>query len=89
MSRLGTCTHAHRVTKLWRSVPRTQPHQKAWVEVKDHNEYTCQHLDQYPHLPPPIMRMNGGFSIRETDCDVCLCYAPKVLVKPKKDAPRG
>lgn len=82
MSKLGTCRWGYQIQEMWRtrggldySHPHTPPHKTHEVLPE---AYTCQWLDQHDHerLPPPIKRRNGGFDIRDTDCDACTHYEP-------------
>jgi hypothetical protein len=74
MKRLGTCAFAHQIQEIEHVPVSHQPHLRPYVE-KSPEAYTCQFfLDE--ELPPPLRRYNGGFEIRENDCESCAYYIP-------------
>ena len=77
MSRLGTCRWAYQIQEMWRGEDLESL--KRVADTTD--EYTCQWLDQFGQLPPPIRRQHGGFSVRATDCDACPRYTEPSIPK--------
>lgn len=75
MSRLGTCRHAFQTQEAYVMAEQT-------VRIDQPEDYTCQWLDTAGLLPPPINRMHGGFSIRESDCDACPRYEAVPIAIP-------
>lgn len=77
MSRAGTCKHCYAIQELWRIKIHPQPHEARETHVvMPEGEYTCQWLDRFEKLPPPMQRQNGAMGIRKADCDVCELYDP-------------
>jgi len=60
MSRHGTCRWAYQIQEMWRGTSADT--MRRVIDTSDH--YTCQWLDQFAPLPPPIRRQAGGFSIQ-------------------------
>ena len=50
---------------------------------------TCQWLDQFKRLPPPIDRQRGGFLLRAEDCDTCVVYEPVAIEIPGTRSAHG
>lgn len=73
MSRLGTCKYSFEIQEMYRIPVSDQPHDRS-ERVVDPQQYTCQWLDTAGPLPPPVKRMQGGFCLRDTDCDECPRY---------------
>jgi hypothetical protein len=72
--RLGTCIFAHQLQEVEYIPFESHPHLKPHVETCP-EEYVCQFfLDE--ELPPPLRRYNGGFEIREGDCESCPYFIP-------------
>ena len=75
---------------MWRVPVNRQPHEPPETHVTLPEEYTCQWLDTMSDLPPPIRRANGGFVLRQTDCDGCNLYAAAVVAPASgQDEPPG
>ena len=76
MSRLGTCRHCHQIQERWIVSAHRQPHEPAEIHETQPESYTCQWLDAAGDLPPAISRWNGGFDLRDGDCEACSRYEP-------------
>lgn len=87
MTKLGTCKWAYQIQEMWRlplAPDYSHPHKPAKDEhIALPERYTCDWLRQHLPLPPPIMRMHGGFMIRDGDCDSCDRYEPASNWSPK------
>jgi|AACY02.9.fsa_nt_gi hypothetical protein len=72
-SRLGTCKHAFQIQEAYvvGDWPGAKPER-----VDSSDMFLCQFLDTLSALPPPIMRKNGSFELREGDCEACPFYEP-------------
>jgi hypothetical protein len=70
-NRYGTCRHCRQIAAVVRITSDLHEEVIAdWPEV-----YTCHWLDGF-ELPPPVQRWNGGFEIRNGDCEICPHYEP-------------
>jgi hypothetical protein len=80
MSKLGTCAFAHQLQEV-EYIPFEQNAAPYTETCPEH--YVCEFFIT-EELPPPIQRFNGGFEIREGDCESCPYYTPagdKLLMK--------
>jgi hypothetical protein len=76
MTRLGTCGFAFQIPEVTRMPPDNQPHLRPETETQP-QLYMCQFLDHLGlDMPPPIERQNGGFHIKDEDCNRCPHYMP-------------
>lgn len=82
MSRLGTCKHCYQIQEAYIVPLHRQPHEPKETRIDLPEEYTCQWLDGAGALPPPIKRANGGFDLRESDCDACERYEAAAVSIP-------
>lgn len=80
--RLGTCAFAHQLQEVeyipFSNAPHLKPHTETCPE-----EYVCGFFFD-EELPPAIRRYNGGFELREGDCESCDYYLPageKLLIR--------